>query len=312
MIVDPKQLRYLRAVIEQKSFARAAELLGISQPALSRSIANLEAQVGVTVLVRGRHGATPTAFGQALAARSAVIDSELRQAEQDMQRLKSARAGHLVVGSTMVPAAHAVPQAVASLKRERPGLVVKIVEQFENDLLMSVQLGDIDLMVGPTDPGANAAEDLIEQTLFDTSVAVITRRGHRLARRRRLEMHDLRNEHWVGPITSTSLHRYVDMLVKRAGMHALKTAVQTDSLHQLKMLIARSDFYALLPPEMIDSEIKSGLLEATPLRAEGNEWPHGYRLQADRARDPSVRDFLVHLKRACAGMRRPPAGDRIR
>ncbi len=312
MIVDPKQLRHLRAVIEQKSFARAAELLGLTQPALSRSIANLEAQVGAAVLVRGRHGATPTVFGQALAARSAVIDAELRHAEQDMQRLKSARAGHIAVGSTMVPAAHAVPEAVASLKQERPGLVVKIVEQFENDLLMSVQLGDIDLMVGPTDEGVNAADDLIEHTLFTTAVAVVTRHGHRLARRRKLELPDLRNEPWVGPITSTSLHRFVDMLVKRAGMSALKTAVQTDSLQQLKMLIARSEFFALLPPEMVAAEIKAGILEATPLRAEGNEWAHGYRLHAERARDAPVRDFLSHLKRACAELRHPLIRDRVR
>jgi DNA-binding transcriptional LysR family regulator len=102
------------------------------------------------------------------------------------------------------------------------------------------------------------------------------------------------------------------MLVKRTSIRALKTAVQTDSLHQLKMLIAVSDFFALLPPEMIESEIKAGILEATPLRAEGNDWPHGYRLHADRAHDPSVRDFLVHLKGACAGMRRHTTSDHIR
>ena len=72
------------------------------------------------------------------------------------------------------------------------------------------------------------------------------------------------------------------------------------------MLIARSDFFALLPPEMIESEVKSGLLEATPLHAESNQWPHGYRLHAERAREPAVRDFLVHLKNACAEIRHAP------
>ena len=80
MRIDPKQLRYLRAIVEHKTFAPAADVLGLSQPALSRSISELEGEIGTRLLNRGRQGATPTVFGQALAARSEAIDAELRHA----------------------------------------------------------------------------------------------------------------------------------------------------------------------------------------------------------------------------------------
>ena len=299
MKLDAKQLRHLRAVIENKTFARAAEVLGVSQPALSRSIANLEKLIGARLLVRGRHGAEPTAFGQALSSRSSVIDAELRQATQDIQRLKTAKAGQLVLGSSMVPSARVVPRAVAALQIERPGLSVKIVEYFESDLLMAVQLGDIDLMLGPTYK-AIPGDDLVEQSLFSTSVAVMTRKGHRLARRKRLQMSDLVDESWVGAITATSLRRFVETLTKNAGIPALKTTLHTDSLHLLKMLVAQTDHFTLLPLEVAESEVRAGLLDATPLDAPGNDWPHGYRLHADKMRDPLVRAFISQLRRTCA------------
>ena len=301
MTLDAKQLRHLRAVIDNKSFARAAEVLRVSQPALSRSIAKLEKQVGARLLVRGRHGAEPTAFGQALGSRSSVIDAELRQAAQDIQRLKTAKAGQLVIGSSMVPSAHVVPQSVAALKLERPGLAVKVVEYFESDLLMAVQLGDIDLMLGPTH-SAIPGDDLVEQSLFSTSVAVITRRGHRLARRKRLQMTDLVSESWVGAITPTSLRRFVELLTKNAGIPPLQSTIQTDSLHLLKTLVTRTDHFTLLPREMVESDVRAGVLDATPLDAPGNDWPHGYRLHADRMRDPTVRAFINQLRRTCANL----------
>lgn len=301
MHIDPKQLRYLRAIIEHKTFARAAGVLGVSQPALSRSISELEREIGARLLDRGRHGATATVFGQALAARSNAIDAELRQAQEDVERLKTAKAGQIVIGTTMVPSALVTPRAVASLARERPGLVMKVVEYFEYDLLMAVQLGDVDMMIGPIYKNA-PPEGLVEQTLFQSSVAVITRRRHRLARRRRLRIADLAGEDWVGAITATSLQRYVDMLIANAGISPLRKTLQSDALPVVKALVAQTDHFALLPPEVVRSEIAAGILHATPLDAVGNVWPHGYRLHAERTQDPSIRAFIAHLTRICADL----------
>ena len=301
MRIDPKQLRYLRAIIEHKTFARAAEVLGVSQPALSRSISDLEGEIGARLLDRGRQGVTPTVFGQALAARSTAIDAELRQAQEDVERLKSAKAGQIVIGTTMVPSAFVTPRAVASLARERPGLVIKVLEYFEYDLLMAVQLGDVDMMIGPIYKNAQP-EDLVEQTLFHSSVAVVTRRSHRLTRRRRLRLTDLASEDWVGAITATSLQRYVDRLIANAGLPALRKTLQSDALPVVKALVAQSDHFALLPREVVQNEIAAGILQATPLDAVGNNWPHGYRLHPERMQDPSIRAFIAQLTRICSDL----------
>src|SRR5580692_4978380 len=97
--IDVPRLRQLALIVRHRSFSKAAESVGISQPALSKNIRSLERALGVQLLERGRFGAIPTAFGLALVRHADSIDAELRSAEQEVNALRVAHSGHVCVGS---------------------------------------------------------------------------------------------------------------------------------------------------------------------------------------------------------------------
>ena len=98
MPLDVLKLHQLAVIIRCKSFSRAAEQLGISQSALSKSVKSLERSLGVKLLDRGRFGALPTPFGLALARHADAVEAELRTADSEIVALKTARHGHVCVG----------------------------------------------------------------------------------------------------------------------------------------------------------------------------------------------------------------------
>src|ERR1700761_7488234 len=114
--LDVSRLRQLAQIVRERSFSKAAESLGISQPALSKNIRSLEQTLGVQLLERGRFGAIPTTFGLALVRHADAIDAELRSAEQEVIGLRVARTGHVCVGCGPSEATRLLPIALNRLR----------------------------------------------------------------------------------------------------------------------------------------------------------------------------------------------------
>jgi DNA-binding transcriptional LysR family regulator len=113
-------------VVEESSMAKAAERLAISRPVISRTIANLEHVLGVTLLDRTAHGVEPTVFGKALLRRGIAVFDELRQGVEEIAYLTDPQAGELRIACTEVWAAGLVPAAIERLSRRLPRLRVRL------------------------------------------------------------------------------------------------------------------------------------------------------------------------------------------
>ena len=112
--IDVPRLRQLALIVRHRSFSKAAESAGISQPALSKNIRSLERALGVQLLERGRFGAMPTAFGLALVRHADSIDAELRSATQEIEALRVARGGHTCIGCGPSEATRLLPMALST------------------------------------------------------------------------------------------------------------------------------------------------------------------------------------------------------
>src|SRR5438093_798963 len=110
-------VRVLMSVVQAGSMSKAAERLGTSQPALSRSIADLEHAVGVRLLDRSPQGVEPTAYGRALIKRGAAVFDELRQGIKDIEFLSDPTAGELRIGTSEAIAAAVVSPVIERLSR---------------------------------------------------------------------------------------------------------------------------------------------------------------------------------------------------
>lgn len=140
-----RELRVFVTVLEQRSFRRAATVLHLTQPAVTKAINGLEEMMGVRLFNRTSHGVEPTAYGLSLAPRAAAIFDELRRAAQDLSLVSSGSLGTLRVGTLPMPAIPFLPLAVRRLTEEHPDVFVSVAEERQPELIDRLRRRDIEL-----------------------------------------------------------------------------------------------------------------------------------------------------------------------
>src|SRR4051812_22343466 len=178
------QLAALVSASESGSLRQAAMKMRLSQPALSRSIRELEIETGVKLLERTALGVKATVYGEALILRSRIVEAELRHAREDIAYLKAATHGDLRIGATPVAAFSLLPMMLARFKKSRPQLRVTVIDAIGESLRVGLRQGDFDLVFGRIFDTIDPKEFAVD-VLFDDSLVVVARRGHPLAKVRR-------------------------------------------------------------------------------------------------------------------------------
>src|SRR5216683_1991342 len=163
------QLAALVAAAECGSLRQAAEKMRLSQPALSRSVRELESEIGVKLLDRTPHGVEATVYGKALITRSKIVDSELRQARDDIAHLRAATHGDLRIGATPIAAFSLLPVVLARFKTSRPQVRVSITDGMGSTLFQQLRQGDLDFVFGRIDEAFDPHE-FTTDILFNDSL----------------------------------------------------------------------------------------------------------------------------------------------
>ena len=148
------RLEVLCAVVERGSFSAAAEALSYTQSAISQSIARLEAETGVQLVIRDRRGVTPTPAGITLVAHAERIFAEVRAAEADLAEVTGARLSRLRMGSFPSGGAALMPLAVARFRRAHPDVPVTLIEGEPSEIAPRLRAGELDLALLFGFPGA--------------------------------------------------------------------------------------------------------------------------------------------------------------
>jgi LysR family transcriptional regulator of gallate degradation len=303
--LDPKRLIELLRIAEHGSYTRAASAQGVSQPALSNSIAVLEKALGVRVLERTRHGARLTDFGRLLAPHAAALDSVLTRAASDIELKKLGLEGSLAVGVSPIACVDIVPDAIARVKRETPNIVIAVHERPDDELLDNLRSGEIDVMISPTglltDP-----PDIGREVLLHDVFVVVMRRKHALARRRSLALSELRGEQWVMPNAHTTMWRQIEAVFVAENEPWPQHCVSTNSVTALKSLVMRSDAVTISSSRLVALEADAGCVVCVPLRK-----PHFAREICLRQRrkanlTPLAQRFVAALRDVAAAMRKKP------
>jgi LysR family transcriptional regulator, regulator for genes of the gallate degradation pathway len=296
--VDPKRLIELLRIADRGSFTRAAQALGVSQPALSNSMAVLEKMLGVRVFERTRNGAMLTEFGQLLAGHAAAIDSVLSRAADELEAKKRGLEGSLVVGASPVACIDIVPGAVARLKRETPNLVVSIEERADDELIAGLRSGEIDLVVNSAGLLAEGP-DIVSETLARDAFVVAMRTGHRLASKKSLLIADLREEQWVLPSPHTTMSRQIELLFAAENQAWPLQAIITNSITALKSIIMLSDCVTILSARLVQLEMKARRMACVPMRKQ--HFTREICLRRRRApRSPLVERFITAVRAIAA------------
>jgi DNA-binding transcriptional LysR family regulator len=302
--MDVVKLRQLAAVVRLQSFSDAAHELGITQPALSKSVRALERDLGVQLLERGRFGARPTAFGLALARHADAVDAELRVAREEIAALRSARTGRLCIGCGPSEATRLLPIALDRLQRRAPNVEITVLYGLNEALAPMVKHGEVDFALSSI-PSRASDPELRHLPVHEDAAAIIVRRGHRLAELRRpLTAADLEGCRWVlARLQELERHALEDAL-RGLGAAPPQAVIETTSAVLMKSIVMRTDCLTFLPRDLVYWEERARQLVALRLAVPGWRRTVGITTRARARLSPVATAMIDELKRAAQDMAR--------
>ena len=304
MDFDLRLLRCALALAEYRNFARAAKAVHISQPALSRSIQELEQRAGTRLFDRTTAGAEPTAAGALFLEHARDLMSRASDLGREMDLLKGLETGDLRIGSGTYPSHMYVDRALARLMREHRSVRISVTMDNWSNLLPLLRKRELDLAVIDGSASEEDPEmDVIK--LHPHQGYLVFRAEHPLLSAR---ASDPIAQTWSYPFVTTS--RFSTTVFKeltsvllgsqatRLGTKALMS-VACESLHMMKTIVRGSDAVAIMPLNLVCDEVEHGVLVAIP----GPEWLRGnfaiVRL-AHRSLSPLGETFVHMVRQADA------------
>ncbi len=247
-MLNSTRLRALREVAAQGSFSAAADALSYSQSAVSQAIAALEGELGARLIERDRRGVRPTPAGAALATHAEGILARMDDAEAEVAAIAGGRGGRLRIASFPTAGATLVPQAVARFRAAHPAVEVSLAEGEAEEIAPRLRAGDFEivLLFEFAGVGERLGAGMRRFELLDDPLHLALPADHRLARRRRLRLEDLRDESWIQASSTSPCARHVVRSCHAAGFEP-SVSFESDDYQTVQGLVAAGVGVALIP-----------------------------------------------------------------
>ncbi|GAA0703976.1 LysR family transcriptional regulator [Kitasatospora atroaurantiaca] len=196
---DSRHIRTFHEVVSTGSYSAAARALGYTQPAITQQMKALERSVGVPLFTRAGRGLRLTEAGEALSRHAEVILGSLNAAQQQLGALSRLRAGRVRLCAFPSANATLIPEAMARLLAEHPGVRVELLEAEPPDSVQRLLRGECDIALAFSYPGASGEtpSELVEIPLMEDQLTILLPVGHQLARRHAVRLADLAQERWI-------------------------------------------------------------------------------------------------------------------
>ena len=253
--MDSRRLHYFLAVYEHGSLGRAAAALNLTQPALSKSISQLEAELKVKLFDRTPKGLAPTIYGETLSLHARIIRSEIRHAEQEIALMTGAAKGEVRIGVTPSIAISLMPRIAAALHEERPSIQLTVVEALMQHHTAALRRGELDLILGGWSRGMDS--DFATEVVRSDTVGVCARSGHPLVGRR-VRLAALLDYPWVMPPHTEFWLDHLDRSFISAGLHAPTSAMMSNSASFIVSMLRGGDYLSYLPFLLTEDQRDAG------------------------------------------------------
>lgn len=241
-----KQLAHLAAVVDAGSLSLAADRLGLTQPALSKSLSQLEQRIGAPLLRRSKSGSSPTALGRMLAVQGETIISSVRRAEMQVGDWNRANIGNLIIGAPPSIAAYLMPSVIADFLASRPNVTMRVEVTPLAGLLEKIATNRMDMYVGVTRP-TRVLDGFSTIPIYSDELAVFAREGHPIFDGPSLTVSDLTRYRWTAPLQDSFFRGILDVALNNAGLSLVDVAMETFSFDLQVSLLRQTDFLAMLP-----------------------------------------------------------------
>ena len=298
-----EDLRYFVAVAEEGHVGRAAQRLGVSQPALTKGVQRLEHGLDVELFERGPKGMALTRVGTVFFERARHLCLGLDEAVQEVSDLHLGSIGTIRVGVSPIFADRLVAETFALLLRQRPGARARLAISLNDTLLASLRLGDLDLSINALDDAE--PEDLVQVPLFEDRLCVVVREGHPLLQRQHLRLQDLADAAWALPGPEVLARRRLEGWLAGDGLPPPHVLVRLDNSVTLAPALLRgSDLLGVMSRFSLRTAAGQGL---APLPLAAANWPRRIGVVTRRGAylSPLAARFIELLQERSAEFRTP-------
>jgi DNA-binding transcriptional LysR family regulator len=283
------RLRAVAAVSRRRSFSAAARELGISQPAVSKHIADIERRLGVRLIERRRQGAELTAAGAFLADSVLRAEALLAHAARGITEFRQPPTGLLTIAASGVPATYLLPEIVIAFRRAHPGVRVNIITAPSAQTMEALRAHRAEFgVVG----GFAAAPEIEAEPLMEEDIVVV---GPPQWAGRRLSRRDAEAATWIVPREGAAFRAAVEAAWADLGITPAQR-LELPTVEGVKLAVGRGDGVAGFSRLSVEAEFRRGSLSLLRLRG----WNVRRTISIVRPRDgvltPSAREFVALLR----------------
>lgn len=304
--MELRDIEYFEEIAEQRHLGRAAERLGLSQPALSKSLRRLEEAMQVKLFDRNAKGLELTAEGSLLLARARDLRLSLRNISREVSDVSEGRAGHLRIGVGPSIPTRLISSSLAKLLIEAPRVTTRVTISDADEIVPALRKGELDLNINLMHP--SPPEGLCYVRLYEDEAAVCASKDHPLSSQSEVRLEQLSNARWALSEAVLPTNQKLRLVFEEHGLPRPKAALESRSLPVRLQAVASSDLLAYTSRRMIEQFVADGhALVVLPV----HELVWWRSVGAIHRNEPylhaAARRFIDILK-VCSSEHRPGAG----
>jgi LysR family transcriptional regulator of gallate degradation len=253
--LELRQLKRFLAVYEHGSLVLAAKSLGLTQQALSASLANLEDSLGLRLFDRSPGGITrPTEYGETLVPHARAQVAADRRALEELRSLAEGRSGTVTVGVGEAFAGDIIVDAVSALQERRPEVRINLIEGYSDQLRHRLYDGEFDFIAAGVS-GFELDDDYVREQIYSSDDIIVCRADHPLTSKRRLVLKDLQSYPWLVPYSRPAdLTAIVDCFVAE-NLEPPTRIIGSDAYRIGMRLLREADLLMMVAPALVGPEL---------------------------------------------------------
>ena len=309
MMLHRIKLRHLQVFAEvarQHSVVKAADSLAVTQPAVSKTLRELEEELGVALFDRSGRGVALTGHGEIFLRHATASLTAVRQGVDAVVRASALEGRVIRMGALPTVSTRLVPEAIRLFKREGAGDVIRVVTGENTVLVDQLRLGELDLVVGRlSDP--DRMMGLGFEHLYSERVALVARAGHPLAAPGAFTLAALEGVTVLTPTPSAIIRPWVDRLMLTAGIGKLPDRIETVSTSFGRRYVLDTDAVWFISRGVVAKDIEAGAMVELPIDTAHTMGPVGLTTRVDAPPEGGAALLVSALRRVAQDIRREAA-----
>mgnify|MGYP006280315491 CR=1 FL=1 len=292
--VRMRQVALILAMEQAGTLSAAATVLGMTQPAATKMLRELEVSLGCRLFERVGRQLAVTLAGRSVQRHFAAIHGALQSLSRELTGLGQG-SGSLVIGSIMAPSPTLLSRAIVATREAMPGLSVQVSIDTSDRLLERLDRGDFDIVIGRLAEG-QSRRDYQMELLEDEALAIVVAAGHPLTLRRKVQLADLAHMAWVLQPVGSPIRDLLEREFRLANLDRPSGLIETAAIFTTANLVQGSDHVAVLPLSVARPFAEHGMLAILPLALRGQMEPYGTIVRKGRPLSAAAQHFLSTIQ----------------